>query len=84
MIMMMIIIIIIIIIIIKTGAKENKCEDLVNVLQNNVTLSFENAEKISEEEKIMIKSIIEIAVYNLDENVNRFKKVDGNLSKTGQ
>ena len=70
--------------IIKTGAKENKCEDLVNVLQNNVTLSFENAEKISEEEKIMIKSIIEIAVYNLDENVNRFKKVDGNLSKAGQ
>ena len=81
---MMIIIIIIIIIIIKTGAKENKCEDLVNVLQNNVTLSFENAEKISEEEKIMIKSIIEIAVYNVDGNVNRFKKVDGNLSKTGQ
>ena len=82
--MMMMIIIIIIIIIIKTGAKENKCEDLVNVLQNNVTLSFENAEKISEEEKIMIKSIIEIAVYNVDGNVNRFKKVDGNLSKTGQ
>ena len=81
---MMIIIIIIIIIIIKTGAKENKGEDLVNVLQNNVTLSFENAEKISEEEKIMIKSIIEIAVYNVDGNVNRFKKVDGNLSKTGQ
>ena len=81
---MMMIIIIIIIIIIKTGAKENKCEDLVNVLQNNVTLSFENAEKISEEEKIMIKSIIEIAVYNVDGNVNRFKKVDGNLSKTGQ
>ena len=80
----MMMIIIIIIIIIKTGAKENKCEDLVNVLQNNVTLSFENAEKISEEEKIMIKSIIEIAVYNVDGNVNRFKKVDGNLSKTGQ
>ena len=31
-------IIIIIIIQIKTEAKENECEDLVNVLQNNVTL----------------------------------------------
>ena len=72
------------IIIIKTEAKENKCEDLVNVLQNNVTLSFENAEEMSEEAKIMIKNIIEIAVYNLDENVNRFKKVHRNLSKTGQ
>ena len=71
-------------IIIKTEAKENKCEDLVNVLQNNVILSFENAEEMSEEAKIMIKNIIEIAVYNLDENVTRFKKVDRNLSKTGQ
>ena len=80
----MMIIIIIIMIIIKTEAKENKCEDLVNVLQNNVTLSFENAKEMSEEAKIMIKNIIEIAVYNLDENVNRFKTVDRNLSKTGQ
>ena len=47
-------------------------------------MSFENAEEMSEEAKIMIKNIIEIAVYNLDENVNRFKKVDRNLSKTGQ
>ena len=33
---------------------ENECEDLVNVLQKNVTLSFENMVEISEEEKIMI------------------------------
>ena len=36
-------------------------------------------QKISEEEKIMIKNIIENAEHNLDEEVNRFKKVDRNL-----
>ena len=29
---------------------ESECEDLVNVLQNNVTLSFENEEGMSEED----------------------------------
>ena len=36
-------------------------------------------QKISEEEKMMIKNIIENAEHNLDEEVNRFKKVDRNL-----
>ena len=40
----------------------------MNVLQNNVTLSFENIVGMNEEEKIMIKNIIEIAKHNLDEN----------------
>ena len=48
-------------------ATENECEDLVNVLQNNVALSFENVEELSEEKKAMIKIIIEIAELNLDE-----------------
>ena len=51
----------------------------MNVLQNNVSLSFENVEGISEEEKIMIKNIFEIAEHNLDEEVNEFKKTDRNL-----
>ena len=54
-------------------------QNLVNVLQNNVSLSFENVEGISEEEKIMIKNIFEIAEHNLDEEVNEFKKTDRNL-----
>ena len=57
------------------GATENKCENLLNVfqnLQNNVSLSFENVEWMSEEEKIMIKKIIEIAEHHVDEEVNRF------------
>ena len=62
-------------------ATKNECENLVNVLQNNVSLSFENVEEMSEEEKIMIKNIIEIAEYNLDEEVHGFKKVDRNLLK---
>ena len=62
-------------------ATENECESLVNVLQNNVSLSFENVEGRSEEEKIMIKNIIEIAEHNLEEEVNGFKKVDRNLLK---
>ena len=36
-------------------ATQNECENLVNVLQNNVSLSFENVKGISKEEKIMIK-----------------------------
>ena len=62
-------------------AKENECENLVKVLQNNVSLSFENVERMSEEEKIMTKNIIEIAEHNLDEEVNGFKKVNRNLLK---
>ena len=45
----------------------------------NVSLSFENVEGRSEEEKIMIKNIVEIAEHNLEEEVNGFKKVDKNL-----
>ena len=48
-------------------ASENEYQDLVNVLQNRVTLSFENVEGMSEEKKIMIENIIEIAEYNLGE-----------------
>ena len=59
-------------------AKENEYKHLVNVLQNNVTLSFENVEGICEEEKIMIKNIIEIDEHNLLKEVNEFKKVDRN------
>ena len=33
----------------------------------------------SEDKKIMIKNIIEIAEHNLDEEVNGFKKEDRNL-----
>ena len=55
-------------------ATENECEKLANVF-----LSFENAEERSEREKMMIKSIIEIAEHNLDEKVNGFKKEDRNL-----
>ena len=48
---------------------------------NNVSLSFENAEEMSEKENIMIKNIIEIAEHNLYEKVNGFKRVDRNLLK---
>ena len=44
-------------------------------------MSFENVEGRSEEEKIMIKNIIEIDEDNLEEEVNGFKKVDKNLLK---
>ena len=53
----------------------------MNVLQNNVSMSLGNVERMSEEKKIMIKNIIEIAEHNLDEEVNGFKKVDRNLLK---
>ena len=60
---------------------KNECKRLANVLQNNVSLSFGNVEERSEEEKTMIKNIIEIAEHNLEEEVNGFKKVDKNLLK---
>ena len=53
----------------------------MNVLQNNVSLSFENVEGMCKNEKIKIKNIIEIAEHNLDEEINGFKKVDTNLIK---
>ena len=62
-------------------ATENECKNFANVLQNNVSLSFENIEGKSEEKKIMIKNITEIAEHNLEEEVNRFLKVDRNLLK---
>ena len=62
-------------------ATENESENFVNVLQNNVSLSFENVGEMSEEEKIMIKNIPGLAEHNLDEEVNGFKKVDRNLLK---
>ena len=54
---------------------------VATLLQNNVSLSFENVERVIKEEKIMIKNVIEIAKHNLDEEENRFKKVDRNLLK---
>ena len=62
-------------------ATENESENLVNALQNNVSLSFENVEEMSEEEKIMFKNIPGLADHNLGEQVNGFKKVDRNLLK---
>lgn len=62
-------------------ATENECEDLVNVLQINVTLIFKYVEEMSEEEEIGIKNINEIAEHDLDEKLNGLKKVDGNLLK---
>ena len=61
-------------------ATENECENLANVLQNNVSLSLQNVEGRSEEEKIMIKNI-EIVEHNLEEGVNGFKRVDRNSLK---
>ena len=63
--------------------RENECENIVNVLQNTVPLSFENVELMSEEEKIMIKNIIEIAENNMQEEVNGFTKVDKSFLKDG-
>ena len=60
------------------GDIEHECEDLRNIL-HDVSLSFENVEGMSEEEKTNIKSITEVAEYNLDEEVNGFKKVHRNL-----
>ena len=62
-------------------AAESEYENLANLLENNVSLSFENVEGRSEEVKIMIKNIIEITEHNLEEEVNGFKKVDRNLLK---
>ena len=58
---------------------KNECKSLAIVLQNNVSLTFENVKERSEEEKIMIKNIFEIAKHNLEEEVNGFKKVDRKL-----
>ena len=44
-------------------------------------MGFENVKGMSEEEKTMIKNIIQIAELYLDEKVNRFKKVDRDLLK---
>ena len=56
----------------QSEATENECEDLVNILQNHVSLSFGNKEGISEEKKTMIKNIIQITEHNLDEEVTGF------------
>ena len=53
----------------------------MNVLQNNVTLSFGNVKGMSEEEKTMIKDLIEITEHKLEDELNGFKKVDRNLLK---
>ena len=53
-------------------ATEKECKNFANVLQNNVSLSFENIEGRSDEEKIMIRNIIEIAEHNLEKEVNGF------------
>ena len=59
---------------------KSKHEDLENVLQN-VTLSFGNVEGMSEQNKTMIKNIIEIAQHNLDEKMNGLQREDTNLLK---
>ena len=41
-------------------ATENECKNFANVLLNNIPLNFENIEGRSEEEKTMIKNIIEM------------------------
>ena len=57
--------------------REKECENLVNGLQNNVSLSFENVGgMIKGGGEIMIKIIFEITEHNLDEEVNGFKKAD--------
>ena len=62
-------------------ATESECGNLVDILQYNVSLSFTNVDGISEEEKLMIKNIIEIADHTLDGEVNGFRKVDRDLIK---
>ena len=52
-------------------AIQNEYEDLVNVLQNKLILSFENVWGMSEEEKIMFKNYASQQI--LDEEVNRLK-----------
>ena len=42
---------------------------------------MKNVEEISEEKKMMMKNMIEIADHSLDEEVSEFKKVDRNLLK---
>ena len=62
-------------------ATEKELGNLVNILQNNITLSFGNVEGMSEEEKSMIKDIIDITEHKLEDELNGFKKVDRNLLK---
>ena len=62
----------------QSQAKEDKCEDLVIFLKNNVTLSFDNIKGMSVEERIMINNIKK---HNQNEMVKGFKKVDRNLLK---
>ena len=56
-------------------AAENECKNSVNVLHYSISLSFDNEEGKSEEEKIMIKNVIENAEH---QEVNGFKKVNRN------
>ena len=56
-------------------AAENECKNSVNVLHYSISLSFDNVEGKSEEEKIMIKNVIENAEH---QEVNGFKKVNRN------
>ena len=62
-------------------ATEKELGNLVNILQNNITLSFGNVEGMSQEEKSMIKDIIDITEHKLEDELNGFKKVDRNLLK---
>ena len=39
----------------------------MNILQNNLSLSFENVEGMTKEEKIIIENIIEIDEHNLED-----------------
>ena len=50
----------------QSEATENDCEDLVNVLQNNIALSYKNVEGMGVEEKAMIENIIEFTDHNVD------------------
>ena len=56
-------------------AAENECKNSVNVLHYSISSSFDNVEGKSEEEKIMIKNVIENAEH---QEVNGFKKVNRN------
>ena len=50
----------------QSEATENDCEDLVNVLQNNIALSYNNVEGMGVEKKAMTENIIEFTVHNVD------------------
>ena len=73
-------------------ATEIESDDLVNVFQNNIILSFEYIEGISGDKKInnnrlikrltIIRGVIEIAEHNLGVEITDLRKQI--LSKTGQ